>query len=143
MYNTESAKQIAYDSSNLCMSDFRYWCETLYKKKTGEYFLHGEGHAMSEYAVTEGGSSRWGEQVIPYSEKQAKKWAENHLDGDEYETIFGKINDEENILRVTISNNQTVAINTAIRLLKHSNSDHAKQAVYHLNSLSEQIRELK
>ena len=39
LYNTETAKEIGYHSENF-PGDFKYVCETLYKKKTGEYFLH-------------------------------------------------------------------------------------------------------
>lgn len=38
MYNTETAKQLGYWSNGYTPSDFYFAEETLYQKKTGEYF---------------------------------------------------------------------------------------------------------
>ena len=43
MYNTETAKQLGYWSNGYTPSDFYFAEETLYQKKTGEYFLVGHG----------------------------------------------------------------------------------------------------
>ena len=43
VYDTEKAKQVAYYSSAGSWRDFQHYEETLYLKKTGEYFLFGEG----------------------------------------------------------------------------------------------------
>lgn len=32
-----------------------------------------------------------GEDIIPLSEEKAKEWAEKHLEVDEYEEIFGEV----------------------------------------------------
>lgn len=45
MYNTESATTVAEWCNNLPRSEFDYCEETLYRKRTGEYFLYGEGGA--------------------------------------------------------------------------------------------------
>ena len=50
MYNTETAKQLGYWSNGYTPSDFYFAEETLYQKKTGEYFLVGHGGPMSSYA---------------------------------------------------------------------------------------------
>ena len=42
MYNTNTAVEIASCSNDASTSDFDYYEETLYKKKTGEFFLYGE-----------------------------------------------------------------------------------------------------
>ena len=100
-YSTDSAKEMASDSySNY--TDFHYWSETLYRKNTGEYFLHGEGGPMSRYAETIG-QNQWtgGEKIIPLTVEAAQKWAEEHLTGDEYEAIFGEV--EETATKRTIS----------------------------------------
>ena len=100
-YSTDSAKEMASDSySNY--TDFHYWSETLYRKNTGEYFLHGEGGPMSRYAETIG-QNQWtgGEKIIPLTVEAAQKWAEEHLIGDEYEAIFGEV--EETATKRTIS----------------------------------------
>ena len=47
-YDTETAKEIGYWSNGYPCSDFNHCEETLYLKKTGEYFLYGEGGALTE-----------------------------------------------------------------------------------------------
>lgn len=92
-YDTDTAKEMGYASySN--PSDFSYWRETLYRKNTGEFFLHGEGGPMSRYAETVG-QNEWsgGQKIMPLSIDAAQEWAEEHLDGDEYEQIFGAVED--------------------------------------------------
>lgn len=94
-YDTETATKKAFVCSNVSSRDFSYWEETLYQKRTGEYFLFGQGGPMSRYAVSEGNNT-WsgGAKIIPLSEGQARKWAEQHLDGDEYDEIFSLPDDE-------------------------------------------------
>lgn len=102
-YDTDTAKEIGYDSySN--RRDFSFWEETLYRKNTGEYFLHGEGGPASKYAVTIG-QNEWsgGEKIIPLNEAAAKKWAEDHLSADEYEKNFVLDEDETEKKTVTFS----------------------------------------
>ena len=57
MYNTETAKQLGYWSNGYTPSDFYFAEETLYQKKTGEYFLVGHGGPMSSYAESCAGQS--------------------------------------------------------------------------------------
>ena len=47
MYNTETAERLASSSNGYGYDDFRYMEEQLYRKKTGEFFLYGEGGALS------------------------------------------------------------------------------------------------
>lgn len=72
--------------------DFEYWEENLYRKKTGEFFIHGEGGAMSKYS-RKTGQNEWsgGEEIRPLTLREAQDWAEKYLDADEYEEIFGRI----------------------------------------------------
>lgn len=94
-YDTKTAKAVGSWSNNCSYRDFR-WCEeTLYRKKTGEFFLHGEGGPMTGYAESTGDNS-WGsgESIRPMTFDEAREWAEEHLDGDEYEAIFGEIEDD-------------------------------------------------
>lgn len=102
-YNTETATPVAeYEHSNV--SDFGYYAETLYRKRTGEYFLHGEGGPASHYAVSVGNNS-WsgGEKIIPLTIGAAKEWSEQNMDGDEYEREFGVVDEDEEKRAVTIS----------------------------------------
>lgn len=87
VYDTDTAREMGMD----CGGDgFSHWCERLYQKRTGEFFLHGEGGPMTKYARAIGQNS-WsgGEQIMPLSVKAAREWVEEHLDADDYEAIFG------------------------------------------------------
>jgi hypothetical protein len=72
--------------------DFRHWQEELYRKQTGEFFLYGIGGPLSPYA-RQTGQNQWSgdEKIRPLSLEEAQSWAEKHLDADEYEEIFGRI----------------------------------------------------
>lgn len=91
MYNTESAVELGTGESRLSVNDFGYYKEYLYKKKTGEYFLYGEGGAGSKYGKqTERNNFGPGDGFTPLTENEAKLWAERYLDADEYCEIFGE-----------------------------------------------------
>lgn len=101
MYDTETAKEVASCYHGEGPRDFRHYSESLYKKRTGEYFLAGEGGPMSHYAVTVGQNS-WsgGEKIIPLTYKEATEWAEREMDADDYQAEFGPVSEGE---RVTLS----------------------------------------
>ena len=103
-YDTDTAKKVAYDCYNGSRRDFQWWQETLYRKNTGEFFLYGEGGAMTKYAEREGNSG-WtgGERIMPLTYTEAQEWAEKHLDADEYEGIFGAVDEGEGKTVVTFS----------------------------------------
>lgn len=91
-YDTETAKALGEYWNGLSFTDFGYVKETLYLKKTGEFFLHGEGGALSKYSRNVGnGSYSSGERIIPLSKTEAREWAEEHIECDEYERIFGEM----------------------------------------------------
>lgn len=91
VYDTETAKRVAVYYASCGRSDFHYYEEELYRKKTGEFFLYGEGNAASPYS-RRCGQNEWcgGEKIVPLTFKEAQEWAEKHLDGDEYCAIFGE-----------------------------------------------------
>lgn len=91
MYNTDTAKWLASYNNGLGATDFRVYEETLYRKKTGEYFLHGSGGAMSKYSRAVGNSWCGSEEIIPLSKNLAKKWTEDHCTADTYIEIFGEV----------------------------------------------------
>ena len=82
MYDTRTAKAVyEYENEEDGMSP--WYRETLYRKRTGEYFLYGESYD---------GSCRYcGGLIMPYTLDAAMLWAELHCDGDEYEEIFGEV----------------------------------------------------
>lgn len=94
-YDTEKATKIGsirpmgQDTGN-----FSYFCETLYRTKSGKYFLHGEGHGNSKYGVWRGNTGGWGEAIRPYTLEDAKEWGEANLSADEYEAEFGEVVDD-------------------------------------------------
>lgn len=104
VYNTDTAKEMACWSNSGDWRDFSHYRETLYQKKTGEYFLHGEGGPMTKYAKS-CGQNQWsgGCQIIPLAWESAREWAEEHLSSGEYERIFGEIQEDESRTTVTIS----------------------------------------
>lgn len=93
-YDTETAQQVA-EYQHSYPSEFDYYVETLYRKKGGEFFLHGYGHAASPYCEWVDSSTRSaGERLMPMSYSEAQEWAEKHLDADEYEAIFGEVEED-------------------------------------------------
>ena len=92
-YDTETAQamgEFEYSTSG----DFHHWYECLYRKKTGEYFLYGSGGPMSKYAE-QTGLNNWsgGEAITPLTYKEAQQWAEEYLSGEDYEEIFGEVDE--------------------------------------------------
>lgn len=89
LYNTETAKELG-SNTHSNRSDFNYFSETLYRTRSGKYFIHGEGGPMSKYAVSTG-QNEWsgGEHIEPISIDTAREWAEQNLTADEYAEIFG------------------------------------------------------
>lgn len=103
LYDTETARELGSDSySN--QSDFHYWSEILYQKRTGEFFLYGEGGAATKYAEAVGQNS-WGggERIMPLSYSEAQEWAEKHLDGDAYIEIFDEPAEDDSRQTITLS----------------------------------------
>ena len=96
--NTATAKYIG-SASYLGDRDFAHWSEALYRTKSGKYFLYGEGGPASRYAVTIG-QNEWsgGEKIQLLSRETAMKWAEEHLDGDEYIRAFGEPEERTTIM---------------------------------------------
>lgn len=92
-YDTSTAEEIGYHDNAYAVNDFNYMCETLYKKRTGEYFLYGEGGALSRYAEKVVDGWGYGEQIIPMTFDSAREWAEKHLDADDYEKEFGEVSE--------------------------------------------------
>lgn len=90
-YDTESARLVG-EWSNECRG-FDYCRETLYCKRTGEYFLHGYGGARSTYAEQHGNMWSEGEDIRPMTAENAAVWAEKHLTAEEYEDEFAVIED--------------------------------------------------
>jgi len=91
-YDTNTAECVGSYSNMNDTRNFYYWREALYKKKTGEFFLFGEGGPASKYN-RQINTNEWAgsEEIRPLTESEAKEWAEQYLDGDDYENIFGEV----------------------------------------------------
>jgi hypothetical protein len=96
VYDTEKAHEVGDWDNGAYTTDFGYVSETLYRKRTGEYFLHGEGGARTQYAVAEGQNS-WsgGSRIMPMSYDDARAWAEDRLSADDYEAEFGTPDEDD------------------------------------------------
>lgn len=105
VYDTDKARCIGGISRNL--SDSLYgWSEDLYVKRTGEYFLHGDGGPSSKYGRQTGVNSWSGSSEIkPLTYAEARSWAQANLDPEEFEQAFGAIVDDDTTshLHLTIS----------------------------------------
>lgn len=88
-YDTETAELVGEYANTYNYSDWNYKCEKLYRKKTGEFFLYGEGGPMSEYPVSSGNNNWTGSsKIMPLTIDEAKEWAKENLDADDYEKYF-------------------------------------------------------
>lgn len=104
LYNTETAQLIGYWANTGDTRDFAYIREELYRKRTGEFFLYGEGGPMSHYSRSIGNNEWSGtEEIIPLTWESARKWAEEHLTAEEYETEFGEVSEDNGTEVLSIS----------------------------------------
>lgn len=94
-YNTETAKEMGWWNNGYSRNDLSYEEEHLYKKRTGEFFIYGFGGPNSKYARATGLNSWTGDSdITPVTYEGAKKWAEEKLSADEYESIFGEVTED-------------------------------------------------
>lgn len=102
-YDTDTATEVADWHNDCAKSDFGFVHEWLYRKRTGEYFLYGEGGPETRYAEAyPGGGWQWGAGLVPLSYDEARRWAEERLDADEYEAEFGEVSEGGEDVAVTV-----------------------------------------
>lgn len=96
LYDTDTAVSIGQCESGI-PGDLDYVSETLYQKKTGELFIHGEGGARSCYSESCGNNS-WssGSAIIPESSFSdhyidIKEWVSEYCDVETYIKLFGPV----------------------------------------------------
>ena len=93
-YDTDTATRVGHFHNGFFNSDFHYLEEDLYQKKTGEFFLCGEGGALTKYRCqVDGNMWGYGSEIIPLSIDEAKAWVEEHMSGNDYEDIFGEVDE--------------------------------------------------
>lgn len=93
----KTAETIAHNGSGKTInhSDERWFIETLYRKKSGEFFLYGSGGIFTKYAKQTGPNSwKRSEVILPLTEDEAKQWAMNNLGDDGYRDTCQRIEDK-------------------------------------------------
>lgn len=91
-YNTDTAEFIWTISPVANHRDFKFYEESLYRKRTGEYFLAGNGGPLTKYSrLNCQGLCEGGEKIIPVSIEEAKEWCERNLSVEGYEELFGEV----------------------------------------------------
>ena len=100
VYDTQTAELRSEWDNGYFANDSSYCSEDLYRKRTGEYFLHVQGGERSKYASYPKNSSGLGEAIIPLDTEEAERWAEKRLAGDEYEKIFGAVEEPDITTRI-------------------------------------------
>lgn len=80
-YDTETADCVYAWSNNHFVSDLGHRSKSLYRTKSGAWFLHHEGGAMSDMAVSVGSNEYGGsEKIEPVSEDDAFGFLQRHSD---------------------------------------------------------------
>lgn len=90
-YDTETAVLICGHDNGRIWSDFYFYKECLYKKKTGEFFIYEEGGAASCVAEMHNGYSCGGSRINPISEYEAMCFVEKYGTAEAYESLFGEV----------------------------------------------------
>ena len=129
-YDTQTARCVSI--YGVGTSDRLYgFSESLYRKRNGEYFLYGEGGPGSKYSKSIGNGERSGrEEITPMSYDEAQRWAEKHLDPDEYEAEFGSVSEWEGKVQLSLSVDKKVV--EAIRKMAANKKTTMSAIVEHL-----------
>ena len=92
VYDTETAEQIASTTFSK-YGDLTYWSEKLYRTRKGNWFIAGEGGAMSPYARSIGQNEiGGGSAIIPLTRVKALSWLEAHTpDSEAVEKYFSDV----------------------------------------------------
>lgn len=116
VYDTETAELVASYHDSSC-------AERLYRKRTGEFFIHGRGSSDNDdYAVWKGNRVTGSEQIKPLTPKRAMAWAAKHLNRQQYDDIFGAAADDR---KITISLSLPVG---AVNTLKNAAAEQGRTA---------------
>jgi hypothetical protein len=89
-YNTETALSVFSYWNGYGRSDFQYRTKRLYLTKKGAWFLHHEGGAMSDMAVSVRGGRGGSEDIEPVSDDDAYGFLESHSDEPDAQAAIDK-----------------------------------------------------
>ena len=105
-YNTDASSLVLeWQTDNLPADDPKHVeFNRLYRKSTGEYFIHGKGGAMSPYAnITRSGIVSGGETLIPVSLEEATEILEKHMTPEEVDCVLGRsVTDDKKQVNIQI-----------------------------------------
>lgn len=88
-YDTETAKEVAILIRS-CERD--YFEETLFLKRTGEFFLYGEPGPLHIWLGDQAyAMAPYGRGITPLTVEEARKWAEEGMMPKAREALFGKV----------------------------------------------------
>lgn len=90
-YDTEKSTLVGEHINGHGWDDFRYLCERLYVTKKGNWFLHGQGGALTEYAEHHGNTKCGGEQIKELTPDQALEWLARTGQVDSAEEYFADL----------------------------------------------------
>lgn len=105
-YSTETSTFIGEYSNELDVSDEQYIYESLYRKRTGEFFLFCKGGAKTMYSKKINNKRVYNEDIELTTYDEAEKWAKTHLSQEIYDYYF---NLDKTPKKFT-SNRQTVTV---------------------------------
>lgn len=91
-YDTETARKVGCKTEQAQYGDVDY---ALYRKRTGEYFVHAE----FSYMLDDGNP----DYIKPLSADEANEWAQEHLNADVYAAEFGEIVDDDETISASIN----------------------------------------
>jgi hypothetical protein len=90
VYDTQKATTVAKIAKEGA-SRLHSMVETLYRSLNGNWFLHGKGGALTEYAQHRADSITSGERITPMTEDEALDWCEINLAQAAIERHFGHL----------------------------------------------------
>lgn len=79
-YNTDTAEHVLGHSNGHFSSDFKYRSKDLYRTNKGAWFLHHEGGALSDMAVSISGGSEGSSSIEPVTDDDAFGFLQAHSD---------------------------------------------------------------
>lgn len=121
VYDTDTAKKMGTFRTKTS-GDFDYYKVSLYRKKTGEFFLHTYGEFKNKYSKITGYSD-W-TKIIPLTYDEAQEWAETALTDEQYDSIFLGVVD-----KYTETEALTVQLPTALAIQLKRQTDKSGQLI--------------
>ena len=122
VFDTNTAKKMGTFRDSEDSGDFDYYEVSLYRKKTGEFFLHTYYGPKSKYRKITGYSD-WA-RIIPLTYDEAREWAETALTEEQYKSIFLGVVDEGTEMEAL-----TVQIPTALAIQLKRQTDKSGQLI--------------